>query len=162
MKHWIGAVCLVTATACQTTLPTSSVEQALEDCVPGGNYAGAKMPAMSIWQGQALPKAGPGQLYMDNPDPYVQGRHWGVLADPDKGEIVFAVIVNDQNLTYYRGQAAAASNGSHPMINDCCRPPPPPIGGGEEFQARRFLEAALRYRDVQVFAAEAAGPPYYP
>ena len=89
MKRLIIGACLV-ATACQTSETTSAVEQAASECHPGGNYWGAKLPALGLWNYQSPPTAGPGQLYMDHADPYVQGRHYAFVVDPTQGTIVWS------------------------------------------------------------------------
>lgn len=152
MKRWIIAVCLV-APACQSdALQTSAVEQGLNDCTPGGNYKGAKLPAMSTWAG-TTPAAQPGQLYIDYADPSVPGRHLAFLVDPGKGTHVWGAIVKDGDLPAYR----ASNPGTEPMIGDCCRPPPPPPGGGNDWLASYNLEAGLRFLEVSAEACVASG-----
>ena len=153
--RWMIAVALVAMTACQTEeLGTSSIEQAVNDCTPGGNFPGAKLPQMSWWNGKT-PVATAGQMYIDYRDPTVKGgRNLAFIVDPGKGQIVWGAVVLDKDLPAYRASAPASRE---PRIGDCCRPPPPPPGGGTDWLARFTLEAALRYQEVPEEAAAAAG-----
>ena len=152
MKRWIIGACLVATAACQTNEQTTAVEQAASECHPGGNFPYAKLPTMNMWNGQT-PWAGPGQLLMDQKDPYVPGRHYAFLVEPGKGKIWWGVIVPDQQLPAYR----ASVHSVEPMIGDCCRPPPPPPGGSD-WIARNVLEAGLIYLEVPFIAEQNAGP----
>jgi hypothetical protein len=166
MKQWIIAISCVLLTACQTGADTTNIEQAATsgDCVPGGNYADAKLPSLPLWNG-STPDAKEGQLFLDMPDwrPNTQssgvGFHIGVLADPGTGKILWGATVPDGDLASFRVGVPI-----QPQIGDCCRPPPCKCRGCcdpglmSSWMARNSLEASLRYLDVRDNAMEAAGP----
>lgn len=158
MNRWITCLSLALLASCQTGTPeTNDVEQAVSgDCVPGGNFVGAKTPPLPMWNGQ-VPAAGPGQIFLDVADWRAKGvgYHVGVLADPGKGEIVWGATIPDNKLAAFR----AGASGTQPMIGDCCRPPPCCRGCCDDWMAPNLLEAALRYVEVPANAAAAAGKP---
>ncbi|NVB78364.1 MAG: hypothetical protein HOV81_08225 [Kofleriaceae bacterium] len=154
MKRWITASCVLALAACQTEPNTAATRQGLEECNPGGNYPDAKLPKLALWTGQT-PQAGPGQLFMDQKDPYTAGRHWAFLVDPGAGTIVWgAILKDDKQLSTFRALVPSGQ----PMIGDCCRPPPPPPGGGDDWIARNVLEDALLYSQVRDVGAGNADP----
>lgn len=151
MKRWITSVGLVAIVGC-TQPPTTSVEEAVTDCTPGGNYKYAKLPPVYWWNGYAPPQASAGQLYLDYEDPSYSGTHLAFLVDPGKGYVVWVARLKDSSLQQYR---ATITGGLTPYIGDCCRPPPPPPGG-TDWIARFVLEAGLRYLQVPDQAVNAA------
>lgn len=155
MKRWITASCVLALAACQTEPDTDATQQAVEQCNPGGNYPEATLPKLKEWTG-VTPSAGPGQLYMDQKDPYTAGRYWAFLVDPAAGKIVWGAIMKDQNqLATFRGTLVP---GGQPQIGDCCRPPPPGPIGGDDWIARNVLEAALYFSHGPDIAAANADP----
>lgn len=153
MKRWITSVGVIAIVGC-TQPPTTSVEEAVTDCTPGGNYPYAKLPPVYFWNGYAPPKAASGQLYLDYEDPAYPGTHLASLVDPGKGYVVWVARVKDASITAYRYSIPS----SEPQIGDCCRPPPPPPGGGTSPGiARYMLEAGLRFLQVPA-QAEVAAP----
>jgi len=145
MKRWIIASCVVAAAGCQMNEQQSSVAQASSECNPGGNFPDATLPKMNLWNHQ-WPQAGAGQLFLDQKDPYVAGRHYAFLVDPSQSQILWSAIVKDSDLPQFRG-------GVNVMVGDCCRPPPPPPIGGDDWIARNVLEAGLIYIQVPAIAA---------
>ncbi len=161
MNRWIISLSLALLVSCQnSSTETGSVEQAVSgDCVPGGNYVGAKTPALPLWDGK-LPDSEPGQIFLDvadyrkNSKTSGEGFHVVVLADPGKGELVWGATVPDQDLGMLR-----SNPGARPMVGDCCRPPPCGCRGCcDDWMAANFLEAGLRYIEVPANAEAAAGP----
>ena len=152
MKRWITSVGLVAMVGC-TQPPTTSVEEAVTDCTPGGNYPYAKLPGLYYWNGSPPPVAAPGQMTLDYADPTTKGQHLAFVVDPGKGYVVWAAIVPDGKLYSFR----TSVGGSEPHLSDCCRPPPPPPGGGTNPAIARYvLEAGLRYLQVPAQAQVAA------
>lgn len=165
MNRWITALSCLLLAACQTGAQTTNVEQAATsgDCVPGGNYEGAKMPSLALWNGEK-PDAKDGQLFLDvadwrkNTQSSGEGFHVGVLTDPGTGEILWGATIPDGKLGSFR-----LGTPIKPQIGDCCRPPPCPCRGccdGDmmaSWMSRNMLEASLRYIDVADNAAKAAG-----
>lgn len=164
MNRWITCVLLGLVGACQAEAIETSVESAAssEDCVPGGNYIKATLPALPMWNG-SKPIAKPGQMFLDVADWRVNtqssgvGFHVGVLVDPGAGTIVWGATVPDQKLGSFRGP------GTQPSLGDCCRPPPCGCRGCcdnglvAKWMARNLLEAALRAHVIPDHAAAAAG-----
>ena len=148
MKRWITSVGLVAMVGCAQA-PTTTVEEALTDCTPGGNYVGADLPPMYQWNGYT-PAAGPGQLFLDYADPTTPGQHLAFLVDPGKGYVVWAAKVPDGKLQSYRYSIP----GAPPRLGDCCHPPPPPPGG-TKWIAQFVLEAGLRFLQVDAQAQAA-------
>lgn len=162
MNLWITAL-FATLAACQAA-ETAETEQALSgDCVPGGNYAYAKLPSLPLWNGYK-PVAKDGQLLLDVPDWRANtqssgaGYHIGVLTDPGTGQILWGATIPDGKLPTFR-----MGSPNQPQIGDCCRPPPCACrgccdpGATSSWMARNFLEASLRFVDVADNAAAAAG-----
>ncbi len=173
MNRWIMSLSLLMLVACQVgTSQTGEEEQAVTtsgDCIPGGNYAGAKLPALPLWTGAKPPQAGAGQLFLDVPDWRANtaysgvGFHVAVLTEPGTGKFLWGATIPDGKLSSYR---ALAVNPNQPQIGDCCRPPPCGCrtccdpGFLSNWMARNFQESSLRYIVVPDNGAAAAGPLY--
>lgn len=164
MNGRIAALLFLIFAACEIADQTTEVEQALTsgDCVPGGNYQGAKLPSLPLWNGYT-PPTNDGQILLDVPDwrkdtkTSGKGFHVAVLTEPGTGKILWGATVPAEKLPSFRLP-------NRFVVGSCCRPPPCECRGccGEELEstwmARNFLEASLRYVDVADNAATAAGP----
>src|SRR4051812_8246059 len=98
MNRWIMTLSLVLLAACQTGTSQTGVEEqpvtTSGDCIPGGNYPGAQLPALPLWNG-SKPTPAAGQIFLDAADwrpntAYTGvGYHVGVLVEPGTGKFVW-------------------------------------------------------------------------
>ena len=172
MNRWIISLSLVLLVACQTGTTESGVEeQAVAtngDCIPGNNFAGAKLPALPLWNG-SKPTASPGQIFLDvadwrpNTQTTGQGFHVAVLVDPGYGKFLWGATIPDAKLQSYRASVLIVP--TQPQVGDCCHPPPCGCrtccdpGLMADWMARNFQESGLRYVVVPDNGANAAGKP---
>jgi len=155
MKLTRLALALLFAAACQmeSTTPADTTETTTQSLV-GGDFCGAKFPAMTTWDGKPPPQLANGRFVAMK----TQYAGWWVtaLVDVSVAKIAWASYVHDSQLNQFAGYTIRAG-----IVGPGGNPPPPPCeldsrcGQWMVALAQRVDLAPLEaYQDAQTCSAK--------